>query len=160
MDNLDALKPEIESYLEKNGFIIFRGCSRRADDLTAMEWDTRRYPDYQQFLAVARHLSVKLIALHHHEFSAPMLDDVFDDLQDYGYDEDGAIARRLQELRVYEGFTCLIELSFEYERTLYLFLATTDWYDEFEDIRAEITVGGEPAEEDDDGPLGGYYSKN
>ena len=114
--NLDSLKTEIESYLNDNNFLLFRGFSRRLEEMPEVEWDARQYPDYRQYLKVAKQLEVRLIVFHHREFAAGLIDDAMDDLESrYGYDEDGSIARRLNELRDYEGFTCAIEMSFEHD---------------------------------------------
>jgi len=40
----------------------------------------------------------------------------------------------------------------------------TDWYEDFQDIFAEVTVGEaenyEEDEDEDDGPISGYFSRN
>jgi hypothetical protein len=162
--NLDSLKSEIESYLSDNNFILFRGYSRGLETGRSSDWDTTRYPDYKQFLKVAKQLDVRLIVFHHREFAAGMIDDTIDDLESqYGYDEDGSIARRLNELRAYEGFTCSIELSFEHEGTIFFFNLDAPWYEEYRDIVDELDMldrGDGAGEEEDDDQYPGYYSKN
>jgi hypothetical protein len=161
--NLDSLKDEMESYLTDNNFILFRGFSRRLGDMPEVEWDTRQYPDYKQFLKVAKQLESRLIVFHHREFMAGLIDDAVDELETrYNYDEDGSIGRRLNELRVYEGFTCALELSFEHDGTLFVFEMHAPWYDEYREICDELDVVGEddPDDEEPDETLGGYYSRN
>jgi hypothetical protein len=161
--NLDTLKTEIDTYLNENNYILFRGFSRRLGEMPEVEWDARQYPDYKQFLKVAKQLDSRLIVFHHREFAAGLVDDAVDELETrYNYDEDGSIARRLNELRIYEGFTCALELSFEHEGTLYVFEVHAPWYDEYRDICDELdmVMEDEPDEEEDDETLGGYYSRN
>lgn len=161
--NLDALKTEIEAYLNDNNFVIFRGFSRRLEEMPEVEWDARQHPDFKQYLKVAKQLEVRLIVFHHRDFAPGLIDDAMDDLESrYGYDEDGSIARRLNELRSYEGFTCAIEMSFEHTETLYFFELHAPWYDEYRDIRDELDMIEEgPVDEDEeDENFGGYYSKN
>ncbi|HET8548854.1 MAG TPA: hypothetical protein VFL57_12650 [Bryobacteraceae bacterium] len=161
--NLDTLKGEIESYLVENNFILFRGFSRRLADMPEVEWDTRQYPDYKQFLKVAKQLEARLIVFHHREFAAGLVDDAVDELETrYNYDEDGSIARRLNELRMYEGFTCAVELSFEHEGTLFVFEMHAPWYEEYREICSELDMVAEdePDEDEPDSTLGGYYSRN
>lgn len=161
--NLDSLKTEIESYLNDNNFLLFRGFSRRLEEMPEVEWDARQYPDYRQYLKVAKQLEVRLIVFHHREFAAGLIDDAMDDLESrYGYDEDGSMARRLNELRAYEGFTCAIEMSFESGDTLYFFEIHAPWYDEYRDIRDELDLVDDNGleEGEDDESYGGYYSKN
>jgi len=161
--NLDSLKTEIESYLNDNNFLLFRGFSRRLEEMPEVEWDARQYPDYRQYLKVAKQLDVRLIVFHHREFAAGLIEDAMDDLESrYGYDEDGSMARRLNELRAYEGFTCAIEMSFEHDNTLYFFEIHAPWYDEYRDIRDELELVDDDSleEGEDDESYGGYYSKN
>ena len=161
--NLDSLKQEIQDYLERNNFIVFHGFSRRAAEMPEVEWDVFRYPDFRQYLKVAKQLDASAVIFHHREFSAAAIDSTFDDLDSgFALDDDGTLRRRLNELRVYEGFTCVVELSFQHSGTLYFFEVHTDWYDEFEDIRRQLDFGDEPedGEDEDDETLGGYYSKN
>ena len=161
--NLDSLKNDIESYLTENNFILFRGYSRRLAEIPEVEWDTRQYPDYRQFLKVAKQLEVRLVVFHHREFASGLIDDLVDELEiRYNYDEDGSVRRRLEELRVYEGFTCALEMSFEWEGTLYVFELRAPWYDEYRAIQDEMDMVEEEDFEDDgsDDTLGGYYSKN
>jgi hypothetical protein len=161
--NLDALKTEIESYLRENGFVIFHGYSRRLDDVPEVDWDSGRYPDYKAFLDTARSLKVKLIVFHHHDFEPSLVESALEDLEESGldYEEQRAYETRLRELSVYEGFTCAIELSFDWNETLYMFELQTEWYRELNGILEELHLGLEAAPDDEgEDPLGGYYSKN
>jgi hypothetical protein len=162
--NLDSLKAEIEAYLQQEGFLIFHGYARRGNEygIAEIEWDTARYPDYKKFLEVAKGLGVKLIVLHYREFSAGTIEDAIDSLEDSGleYQDQRTLETRLRELGVYEGFTCAIELSFDYEDAPYLFELRTAWYDELNDILDRLSLSPTEEEEDEGDPLGGYYSKN
>lgn len=161
--NLDSLRSEIERYLTENGFLIFRGLSRGYDESPTAQWDSARHPDYREFLAIARHLDVKVVLLHATEFAAGLIDDVMDELESrFEYDEDGSIRRRLNELRVYEGFICALELSYEHDGTLYIYQVAAPWYEEFEDIQdeLELIVPEDESGEDSAGGMPGYYSKN
>jgi hypothetical protein len=160
--NLDTLKSEIRSYLDDNNFVTFQGMSRRLDDMREVEWDVVRYPDYRHFLDVARQLGIKLVVFHHREFSDETIDNAIESLEDAGmdYDDQRSIEQRLRELRVYDGFTCAIELSFEYTDTLYMFDLQTEWYRELNTILEEIEMSSAVEDGDEGNPLGGYYSQN
>src|SRR3954451_14009180 len=161
--NLDSLKSDILSYLKDNRFITFHAFSRSLHGMPEVDWDTRRYPDFKEFLSVAKELDTRLIVFHHREFASDIIDRAIDDLGSSGFDyEDQRVyEQRLRELSVYEGFTCLIELSFDYEDTLYLFELRTEWFTELTQILDQLTISDDDS---DDGPetdpLGGYYSKN
>ena len=128
-----------------------------------VDWDTRRYPAFQQFLAVAKQLEMKLIVFHHRELAPGIIERAIDDLEasEFDFDDQRIYEQRLRELSVYEGFTCMIELSFDYKDTLYLFELRAEWFIELSEILDQLSI----SDDDDDNepesdPLGGYYSKN
>ena len=113
MTNLDTLKGEIEEYLEEQGFAVFRGFPRMLDTLPLVYWDCDRYPDYKAFLTTAKAAAVQLVVYHQQEFSAEQIDNALERLEEVELprEEYRVMERRLKELRVYEGFTCSLELS-------------------------------------------------
>jgi hypothetical protein len=127
-----------------------------------IDWDTKRYPDYKQFLHIAKRLDVRLIVLHHREFSSEIIERAIDDLPSSGfeYEDQRTFEQRLRELSVYEGFTCLIELSFDHNGTLYFFELRTEWFNELNHLLEELAMTSDDDEDGDTDPLGGYYSKN
>jgi hypothetical protein len=160
---LDALKTEIQAYLEENGFALFHGCSRMMDDLSMVHWDILKYPEYQPFLAAARQLGVKMIVLHHREFTEANIDDALQRLEDCDLplEESRTLTRRLEDSRMYVGFTCALELSFDFQDRVYMFDLRADWYLDFLDAIEDIEpYFDDDDDEDDDGPIGGYYSRN
>jgi hypothetical protein len=161
--NLDSLKTEIGTHLKENGFVVFHGFSRDVDEGPEVEWDTFHYPDYKDFVAVAKELGVKLMVLHHREFSSTIIDRAVDELASTAieFQEQRRVEQRLRELAMYDGFTCMIELSFDLAETVYIFELRTEWYNELNVILEELDIqSGVAADEDDEDPLGGYYSKN
>jgi hypothetical protein len=160
-NNLDTLKSEVEKHLKANGFVTFHGFPRGIFERPEIEWDTERHSDFREFLAVAQELGVKVIVFHHREFSAMEVDRALEELEDasYEFDDQREVERRLRELRKFDGFTCALELSFDYQSMTYLFELKTEWYSELHKMLDELDML--PDEEDDDeNPLSGYYSKN
>jgi len=160
--NLDSLKTEVERFLAEQEFNVFYGQSRTLDSHPIVYWDTAKYPDYRKFLAVARGAGVKMVVFHHREFTPDLIDDALDRLEAAGVplEESRPLERRLKDLRVYEGFTCSLELSFDCEGRIYIFETSTDWYNELSDILDEIDMYGADEQEDDEGPISGYFSQN
>jgi hypothetical protein len=158
--NLDSLTEEIQRYLEAEHFVIFRGLSRAMDERNMVYWDASRYPDYKPFLDCALQLGVRLIHFHTREFTASHREEALEQLEeaDLPREEKRSLEMRIQELALYEGFTCAIELSFDVDAKTYLFELQTDWYEDWHDILDEI----EEALPDNEGPdsYGGYYSNN
>jgi hypothetical protein len=161
--NLDVLKTEIRETLERRKFAIFNGYSRMMDSSPTVFWDTHRYPDYGQFLDTAAAADVKLLVLHAREFSAMLVTNAIDQMEDADLvpEDRRAIERRLRDLQAYDGFTCAIELSYDLNSRMYMFELRTEWYEEFSDLMDEIDAAlPHPDEEADEGPIGGYFSKN
>ena len=160
--NLDTLKVEIETYIEAQSFAVFYGYSRVLDSLPIVYWDCERHPDYKLFIQAAKATGTKVIVFHQRELSSEQMDDAFDQLEtsDMPREEYRTIERRLKELRAYEGFTCALELSFDYEGRVFLFDLRTEWYEELSDLMADLQTLETEKEEEDDNPMGGYFSKN
>jgi hypothetical protein len=161
--NLDTLKTEITKTLGESGFIVFHGMSRSLDKTPEVEWDTHRYPDYHRFLDVARELGVRLIVIHHFEFDAAVVDRALGELEDteMEYEEQRRYEKRLNDLKIYDGFTCSIELSFDLGGLTYFFELHPEWFDEANALVQELDLGSlvEDVDSEDDS-YGGYYSKN
>ena len=161
--DLEALKLEIEDYLPKHDFVAFHGSTRVLDDdLEVIHWDVENQPDYHQFLDVAKQIGVKLIVFAFRRFREDMVDETLEQLEESAIqrDERREYETRLKELRIYAGFTCSIELSFDHAGRTYLFELRTEWFDEAMDLMDDImSAGSEPGLEN--GPdFGGFYSRN
>src|ERR1700754_820935 len=115
--DLEALKLEIEDYLPKHDFVPFYGATRVLDDdLEVIHWDVENQPDYHLFLDVAKQIGVKLIVFAFRRFREDMVDETLEQLEESAMqrDERREYETRLKELRIYAGFTCSIELSFDH----------------------------------------------
>ena len=159
--NLDTLKTEIEEFLGKEGFNVFHGYSRSTEE-EGVYWDCERHPDYREFLATARTAGTTLVVFHRREFDAEMVDDALDQLEASGVNrEDYRLTeQRLEELRRYEGFTCAVELSFDHEGRIYIYEMRAPWFEEFSNLMDELEFAEPQAREEDEDPMGGYFSKN
>lgn len=159
--NLDSLTEEIQTYLETEHFIVFRSLSRAAEEHVLVYWDTDRHPEFKAFLDCALQLGVRLIHFHTREFSTAHREEALEHLDDAELprDEKRDLQRRIEELAIYEGFTCAIELSFDFEGRVYIFEMQTEWYEEWHDILDELE-GAASDDADDAAGYGGYYSNN
>jgi len=159
--NLDALKTEIEEYLEQAGVAVFYGYPRFLDTSPAVEWDCDQYPDFRLFVKAAISAEVKVIVFNQREFSSALIEDALEELAscDLPVDESEELERRLNQLQDYNGSVCGVELSFDHQGRVFLFDLRTEWYEEFAEIMDEIHLMTQPDEEDDS-PITGYFSKN
>jgi hypothetical protein len=164
--NLDTLRDEIQEYLSANGFLVFHSYSRVLESGHVISWNARLFPDFRQFLGIARKLDITLVSFYQEQLAAQLIEQALDDLQSADLmdrDEKRGLERRLREYRMYEGFTCAVELAFDHDGRMYLFTLRTDWYDEITDILDEVdaaTPDPEPSSDDDQDSMGGFYSRN
>jgi hypothetical protein len=161
--NLAGLKSEIEEYLEKRDFVIFRAFSRVTEAGPVVEWDHEAYSDFRMFLDVAIQAGVKIVVLTAIDFSTEHLDEAEEHVEraELPREEKRGLQSRLRELRAYEGFTCAVEISFDYQGRIYLYSLRTDWYEDALDLLSDIDSWlTEEEDEQDEGPIGGYFSRN
>jgi hypothetical protein len=114
------------------------------------------------FVKAAQIAGVKLLVFHQREFSADQVDEALEQLAgcDMPREEHHELERRLNDMRVYDGFVCAIELSFDHDGRVFLFDLRTDWYEDLSDILDEIQILDAESDNDDDTPITGYFSKN
>lgn len=162
--NLDVLKPEIELYVEEAGLAVFYGYSRSLETVPAVYWDCEEYPDYRLFVQSARATGAKMIVYHQRQFFSEQIEEAIEKLHacELPVEDSRRFEERLNELRIYEGSVCAIELSFDYQGRVFMFDLRTEWFDEFSDILDEIQLLGPDAddEDEDDSPISGYFSRN
>ena len=160
--NLEPLKREILAYLASSEFAVFHCSPGGLDALPLVLWDVERYPDYQMFLDAARKAGVKLILFGACELEAADLDELKEGIEESELtrEQQRDCLSRLRALRAYEGVTCSIELAFDFNSRVYVYELQPDWYDDFVNLEDEIMAHVPDSEDDDNGSLGGYYSKN
>lgn len=158
--NLDTLKTEIEEHLEQAGVAIFYGYSRSLDSMPIVEWDCDEYPDFRAFIQAAVTAESKIVVFHQREFSSEQIEDALERLaaSDLPAEEAQDFEQRLNDMHIYNGSVCAIELSFDHQGRVFLFDLRTEWYEEFSEILDEIQLL--TSEDEDDTPIGGYFSKN
>lgn len=162
--NLDVLKPEIELYIEEAGLAVFYGYSRSLETVPAVYWDCEEYPDYRLFVQSARTTGAKMIVYHQRQFFSEQIEEAIEKLHacELTAEDSRHFEERLNDLRGYEGSVCAIELSFDYQGRVFMFDLRTEWFDEFSDILDEIQLLApySDEEDEDDSPMGGYFSRN
>lgn len=160
--NLDTLKREILEYLDKSGFAVFHSHPGGLEGLPMVTWDTERFPDYQIFLETARQVGCKMVLFASRDFESAEIDEALEQLEDSDLspEERRDLERRVRSARGNEGVTCSLKLAFDHHARMYVYELRPDWYEEFIGVCEEITSRLPAEEEEDDGSLGGYYSKN
>ena len=163
--DLDTLKQEVEQALAAHGFVVFRGEYRANEGLGEIYWDTESQPQPLEFLQAAAALDVKLLVFHERRMTALMREEATEKLEaaQLPRDEYREMERTIRKLKDFDGFTCSLQLSFDFANNTYLYETRTSWYDEFLKLLDDLDdafEGGEDGPEDEPGPLGGYFSHN
>ena len=158
--DLDSLKRDIERHLLDGAYVVFHARSRFTDEAQPILWDATLRPDPAEFLEIALSIGVKLVVFHNREFGAHLVDEAIEKLEaaDWPRERQREMERELRRLKVYEGFTSAIELSFDFDGCTYLYEATAPWYDEYLDLLDDIDDSIEMTEEPPS--MGGYFSQN
>jgi hypothetical protein len=159
--DLDVLRAEIEDALRDSPFVIFHGECRLRESSPTAYWDAEEYPDFRLFLQAARKLDVGLVTFHHRRFSTAQAEEALDRLEDSELprEEFRDLEARLKELTRYGGFTCALELSFDFSGRTYLFVVNANWFNEYLNIMQELDDVMEMFG-DEEPPVGGYFSNN
>lgn len=164
--DLDTLKTELPPKLEGLGFVVFHGLSRADEEDGVVMWDTIQRPDFGEYLESAARLGVKVIVLSSRAFEKASIEDLHEELAnlDIPPTERRDLERRLVALEPYTGFTANLEMSFDYNGTVYIFEMRSDFMNEFLAILNEVDSGiFAPADFDDepgDAPGGSFFSRN
>jgi len=161
--NLDAIRKDILEHLEEQAFVVFEGFCRNGESRPVAYWNTGRRPEFQPFLATARQAGVKMVVFNHLEFVSGMAEDALDRLEscEIPSEERRGLERKLREILPYHGFTCTLELSYDFEGRTYVYEVQADWYSDFLHILDQIDVYAPEGEDDEeDESMGGYFSRN
>ncbi len=162
--NLDAFKADILAKLDSMGFVTFHGFRRNPEPQAVAYWDARKADDYEGYLDTARNCGVKMVVFHSTQFRTAMVEDALDRLEecDMPRDEHRAVERRLRALSSYNGFTCALELTYDFQGCAYVYELQAEWYSEFLHTLDELD-DYLPDDEDEGGgdePMGGFLSRN
>ena len=159
--NLETLKRDVLAYLDASEFAVFYGLPRGMETLPGAAWDVEHYPDFHAFLDVAQKAGIKLVAFAAIDFEASGVADLEEQLEiaDLEADEQRSFERRLREVRSRLGQLCSVEIAFDYNSRSYVYVARTEWYEDFLALEDEV-MAHVFDDDEDDADLGGYYSRN
>lgn len=162
--NLDTLRKEIPDHMRSKGIAVFQGFVNELHEQKLVLWDIENESDYRVFVDCAVQAGVHLIVFNCRNFRREMVDDTIERLEEseLAREEQRTMERRLKELRKFDGFTCAVELAFEHQARFYIFDLRTEWYEELLDLMdtIEASISVNDLDEDDDEPIGGYFSRN
>ena len=163
--DLETLRKEMQAHLEKSGMPIFFGHHRMLDSLIQVSWDTEGHPDFREFIETAVNPGLSWWCLIRPLSSSTKLTRLWKNWKPpILRAKKSAISKRASSnCRPMKASLAPSQLSFALEGRLYLFELRTDWYDSMRDILNELEVATDPfsdEEEEEEGPIGGYFSNN
>lgn len=133
-------------------------------------WDTGRVPDYKKFIDAAKSTGAKMILYYDQDLREETIADAEDalELAVLEPEEYRDYSRQIGELRSYIGFTSRLSVGFANEGIFYWFDLEATWYEELVDMLEDLHLAGFPREglgaaeedEDENPPLGNFYSNN
>lgn len=162
--DLDPLRSEMMDYMRHTGLPIFYGLGDPEEDNYTF-WDARAFPDWRQFVDVAKESGARLLMFSAETFADADLDQALEKLSecDMNTEDRHYYLKQFEVLRKRIGQTAWVRIAFEHAGRWLAYERTAPWYDEFrsavEDLEALLPiVEGEEGEEGESGR--GFFSRN
>ena len=148
-DDLSGLKDDMTAFVEGHGMGRFHGYVE-AEEIPTVMWDSGQDADgWKDFVELAKSAGVAFLTMHSWVLDREELDRLTKRLADGEYvnDEDVEEARWL---KTYVGKTGFVQLGYAYQGTLFIYEASTEWYDNYQRLRELADdVGGFMIDEPD-----------
>ena len=161
--DLDRLRSEIMDYMRHTGLPVFYGLGDPDEDEFTF-WDTRAFPDWRQFVDVAKECGARLLLFSSGAFADAELEQAFEKLGEceLNSEERFYYLKQFEALRKRVGQTAWVRVAFEHGGRWLAYERTAAWYEEFssavEDLEALLPIAEEEEEEGDTGR--GFFSRN
>ncbi|MGH9658492.1 MAG: hypothetical protein ACRD96_08105 [Bryobacteraceae bacterium] len=161
-DNLDRLHKEILGEIAAQGLAVFFSRPGALEDHPMVLWETEAHPDFREFLESAKTAGVRLLLVGHRRFEEEEIDEVVEQLASstLSREDRRSVESDLRALRSHIGETCLVEVAFDLQGRFYVYEASSEWFDAFLNVSDLVGESALGEEDEDEGPLGGYFSKN
>ena len=168
VSEIDRLKDEVLDYLRTTGSPIFHAIGLPGEE-GFIFWDAAQYPDWRQFIDVARESGARTFLFSSRALDAGELDGARETLDEV---EMADAARReavefISTLRPQVGHIAWVRIAWQQDGRRFAYERVAPWYERFLDLLDEVSdylpeLSADHDEEDDDEPggKGGYYSLN
>ena len=129
-DDLSSLKDDMTAFIEGHGMKRFRGYVD--EDVQSIMWKHREHPDaWKHFVELAKAAGAPFLTMDDVALERAELDSLTERLQAAPYVNDEEV-EEARWLRAYLGKTGFVQLGFPWQGTIFLFEASTDWYDHYQ----------------------------
>ncbi len=162
--DLDRLRSEMMDYMRDTGLPIFYGLGTPEED-DYVFWDTAAFPDWRQFVDVAKESGARLLLFSSQALTDTDLEQAIEKLGecDLNREDRGFFMRQFEQLRKHVGQTAWVRIAFEHSSRWLAYERTVAWHEEFrsalDDLEAFLPVAEEEEEEEGDSGRG-FFSRN
>jgi hypothetical protein len=147
-DDLTGLKDDMIAFIEGHGMRRFHGLVDYEEVQCVMWKSEEGHPDgWKDFVELAKSSGAVFLTMDSWTLQREDLDEIIQRISgaEFGNDEDVEDARWL---RTYVGKTGFVQLGWAYQGSIFLYEASTDWYDRYQrlmDLAEDF--GGIPIDE-------------
>ena len=162
--DLDRLRSEMMDYMRDTGLPIFYAVGAPEED-DYIFWDTGAFPDWRQFVDVAKESGARLLVFCSQALTDGELEQAMEKLSecDLNREESGFYLKQFEALRRRIGQTAWVRIGFEHSGRWLAYELSVPWHDEFrsavDDLEAFLPMAEEEEEEEGDSGRG-FFSRN
>src|SRR5258708_9142589 len=146
-DDLHTLHDDMTAFIEGHGMRRFPGYV--GDEIASVLWKDDENPDaWKDFVELAKAAGAPFLTMDQVVLTNEELEFLIDRLKNGSYSDELDDARWL---RTYIGKTGFVQLGFAYQGNIFLYEASTEWYDRYQRVMDTAeAIGGLLIEEDDE----------
>jgi hypothetical protein len=148
-DDLSSLKDDMTAFIEGHGMRRFPGLVNY-EEVQAVMWKGENPDGWKDFVELAKAAGATFLTMEAWSLDREELDELVERLRSapYASDEDLEDARWL---RAYLSKTGFVQLGWAYQGSLFLYEASTEWYDRYQHLMELLEdYGGIAIDESDE----------
>jgi hypothetical protein len=147
-DDLSSLKDDMNAFILGHGLSRFQGYV--TEEVHSVMWDPRDNPEsWKDFVELAKKAGAQFLSMDEEVLERDELDYLIQRLQHASFPSDGDL-EEARWLRNYLGKTGFIQLGWPHQGIMFLFEATTEWYERYQHLLDLVEDFGTMAIDDTD----------
>jgi hypothetical protein len=159
--DLNRLRSEMMDYMRQTGIPIFYS-AEGPDDEDYTYWNARAFPDWRQFVDVAKESGTRMLMFSYEMLLEGELEHALERLADCDMDasDRSDYLRKFESLRRHVGETTWVRIAFEYGGRWLAYELAAAWYDEFQEALDDLEAFLPLMDEEDEDSDRGFFSRN
>ena len=150
-DDLSSLKEDMIAFVEGHGLKRFRGYV--GEEVNSVTWDSGDDPDgWKDFVELAKSSGAPFVTMNHFVLQRSDLDYLLEGLRHVPWGDDEEL-EEARWLRTYLGRTGFVQLGWPYQGVLFLYEASSGWYERYQhllDLVDERSITIDEPDQDDE----------